>query len=68
MTPDNVVSTSVYDAEISLMHQAEDNPLETLKLVHETFALLECLNDSKRSLRRVLAKAGRKALKQLEAA
>ena len=66
-SPNNLINTSVQDANILLDIQVARDPLVALTLISSTFQQLSENSTSPRTtLRKALARAGRNALKQLQ--
>ena len=66
MNAESLISTSVDDAKISLEHQVNNDPIQCLHTVAHAIHILNARGVEKRTLRKALVSAGRKALKILE--
>lgn len=63
---ENLISTSVDDAKISLEHEAANDPIQCLHIIASAIHTLNARGLEKKTLRKTLVSAGRKALKKLE--
>lgn len=66
MNAESLIATSVDDAKISLEHQVNSDPIQCLITVADAIHILNTRGVEKKTLRKALVSAGRKALKILE--
>ena len=66
MNVESLISTSADDAAIALARTLDNDPIQCLRLVADAVQTLNQRGIEKKTLRKALVSAGRKALKALE--